>query len=192
MIPFSQRSIQALPWLAIAGIGAIIVWLLSPILMPFVLGALLAYLCDPLVSALNNRGVKRLWGASLAVVLVGLIVVLLTLLIVPLAWREGVQIVTRLPQLVDLLQDQIVPWINARFGTHVQLDGVMIRGWLTENWDSASQVLHNLASPGRKQQCAGAGADSQPVAGAGRDVLSAHGLAAVHLSRRAARSTSVA
>lgn len=146
MVPLSNSSIKALPWVALMVLSGVILWLLSPILMPFVLGALLAYLCDPFVRWVGKKGIGRIWGALFAIVLIGLALTLLILLIVPLVWREGVLLVSSLPRVVDLMQDDMIPWINHKFGTHLQLDDAMIRGWLTENWDSASQVLHNLAS----------------------------------------------
>lgn len=146
MIRLSERSKQALPWLALMAVPAALLWLLSPILTPFALGALLAYLCDPLVSRIESRGPGRIWGSLLAIVLLGIVLLLLVLLFVPLVWQEAALLASRLPQLADFLQDQVVPWINAQFGLKLQLDVSLLRGWLTENWDSASQVLRNVVS----------------------------------------------
>src|SRR5699024_1177543 len=56
MTPETSRRWQ---WLAIAVVVAFLVWLLSPVLMPFVLGAMLAYLCSPLVDHLQRWKMAR-------------------------------------------------------------------------------------------------------------------------------------
>lgn len=146
MIPLSQRSLQALPWLALLAGAASVLWLLSPILLPFALGAVLAYLSNPLVEALEKRKIPRTWGALLVIALQALILILLVLLIVPLVWREGSLLISRLPAILDLLQEKAVPWVNSSFGVSLQMDASIVRSWLTENWDSTSTVLRNLAS----------------------------------------------
>ena len=60
----SQRRI--LNWSLIAAVAAIVLWLLGPVLTPFVIGAVLAYALHPAVEQLAARRVPRL----LAVVLV--------------------------------------------------------------------------------------------------------------------------
>ena len=58
--PFSDR--RRWQWLALAaGLGAL-VWLLAPILTPFVVSALLAWLGDPLVARIERRGRSRTTG----------------------------------------------------------------------------------------------------------------------------------
>lgn len=146
MIALSEQSRQALPWLALMATAAILVWLLSPILMPFALGGVLAYLCDPLVSSMQRRGLNRIWGALLVILLLGVALTLLVLLLVPLVWEEVALFASRLPALADFLKDVVVPWINAQFRLDLRLDVGLLRGWLAQNWDSASQVLRDVAS----------------------------------------------
>ena len=52
---------------------AVFIWALHPILAPFLVGALIAYLGDPMVDALEARG----FGRSSGVILVFLVLVLL-------------------------------------------------------------------------------------------------------------------
>ena len=48
-------------WMAFAGLvlAGFLVYLLKPILMPFLVGALLAYLADPLADRLEARRIPR-------------------------------------------------------------------------------------------------------------------------------------
>src|SRR5947199_6004018 len=70
-------------WVAALAVVVGLLWLLSPILLPFVLGMAIAYVLDPLANQLSKRGVGRLLAAVL--ILGGFVVVLalLVLLIAP-------------------------------------------------------------------------------------------------------------
>ncbi len=57
-------------WLILIGIVGFVIWLLAPVLMPFVIAALFAYLGDPLVDRLEKRMTR-----TLAVCLVFLVMV---------------------------------------------------------------------------------------------------------------------
>ena len=50
-------------WVATLAVLAVLLWLLSPILLPFVLGMAIAYLLDPLAKELTRRGMSRLVAA---------------------------------------------------------------------------------------------------------------------------------
>ena len=45
-------------WLILIGIVGFVIWLLAPVLMPFVIAALFAYLGDPLVQAARPESGK--------------------------------------------------------------------------------------------------------------------------------------
>ncbi len=52
-------------WVAALAVLAGLLWLLSPILLPFVLGMAIAYVLDPLANQLSKRGVGRMLAAML-------------------------------------------------------------------------------------------------------------------------------
>ena len=72
-------------WPFVVGVIAAItvfIWALHPILAPFIVGALIAYLGDPIVDALEARG----YGRTSGVALVFLVLVLVTTLILLVAF----------------------------------------------------------------------------------------------------------
>jgi predicted PurR-regulated permease PerM len=75
-------------WVAALAVFVALLWLLSPILLPFVLGMAIAYVLDPLANQLSKRGVGRLLAAVL--ILGGFVVALalLVLLIAPVLARQ--------------------------------------------------------------------------------------------------------
>jgi predicted PurR-regulated permease PerM len=76
-------------WMAALAVFVALLWLLSPILLPFVLGMAIAYVLDPLANQLSKRGVGRLLAAVL--ILGGFIVALafLVLLTAPRLTRSA-------------------------------------------------------------------------------------------------------
>ena len=63
-----------LPWLLLA-VALIFVWQLHAILAPFVIGALIAYMGDPVVDRLEARGFSR--SSGVAIVFVALLLSLI-------------------------------------------------------------------------------------------------------------------
>ena len=85
------KFLRRLQFLAVAGLALWVIWLLSPILIPFVLGAILGWLGDPLVDRLERAGRSR----SSAVLLVYSLM-LLILALAGLSMRLGLGIEQRL------------------------------------------------------------------------------------------------
>src|SRR6202171_910858 len=75
-------------WIAALAAFAGLLWLLSPILLPFVLGMALAYVLDPLANRLANRGLSRLVAASIILGGFVLALALLFLLIAPVLAKQ--------------------------------------------------------------------------------------------------------
>ena len=111
----------ALPWLALAVLvfAGWLVYLLGPILTPFLAGALLAYIFDPLVDRLEQRGVSRTTGTVLVIVFAGLVVFALLLVALPLFQSQFIELSQRVPAALDLLQTRLLPWLAQTFGITV-------------------------------------------------------------------------
>src|ERR1700733_6542384 len=75
-------------WVAALVVFAILLWLLSPILLPFVVGMALAYVLDPLANRLTRRGVSRLVAALIILGGFVLAFALLLLVIAPVLAKQ--------------------------------------------------------------------------------------------------------
>ena len=151
-MPSSPRPLLASPqlwgWLAIAAASGFLVWLLSPILTPFLLAAVLAYIFDPLVERLTRRRVPR----SLAVVLILLLalaaVVALLLVILPVFYKETQLLLEKLPGFVAWFNEHVAPWLKARLDLDVALDAETarqaVRDALAENESLKKHALGSL------------------------------------------------
>jgi predicted PurR-regulated permease PerM len=105
----------------------LVLWLLSPILLPFIAGLVLAYFLDPVADALERLGLPRLVATATILVLSILLLVLIGLLIVPILGDQIVKFAGDLPSLMQSLLarfNEVAPqWIKdaiAKSGTDIQ------------------------------------------------------------------------
>jgi predicted PurR-regulated permease PerM len=145
-------SPQLWAWIAIAAAAGWLVWLLSPILAPFLFAAVLAYILDPIVEQLTRRKMPR----TLAVVFVLLVaLVLLTavlLVILPLFYKETRLLMEKLPGFVEWFNGNAAPWLNAKLGMDVRLDvdsaRQFARASFGDNEDLAKRLLGSVKAGG--------------------------------------------
>ncbi|HEY0665124.1 MAG TPA: AI-2E family transporter [Gallionella sp.] len=130
----------ALQWLAFAAVAGWLLYLLGPILAPFVAAAILAYICNPLVERLCGWKVPR--TAAVVLVMLGLIllVVLLLLIMLPLLQKETSLFVARLPDLIETLRVRLLPLLQQWFGGELQWDSAAIKQFLQTHWQSAGGI----------------------------------------------------
>ncbi|WP_062229213.1 AI-2E family transporter [Aureimonas frigidaquae] len=104
---------QALFW---GGAGALVlafIWVFSSILLPFVLGMVLAYFLDPVADWLSRRGLSRLMASFVILVVFVVLIVAMILVIVPVISSQIASFVANLPHYLQRLQELA---IEARAG----------------------------------------------------------------------------
>ena len=121
-------------WIALAAllVAGGLIYLLSPILTPFLAGALLAYMFDPLVDRLEKLGLSRATGTVAVIVLAGLTVFGLILIALPLFQGQFAELSQRLPAFLDLLQTRFLPWLQQTFGIRIAPNLDALKSWMTE------------------------------------------------------------
>ena len=121
---FTSTQKRASAWFLIAALIVLALWLLGPVLTPFVVAAVLAYALTPLVNKLDDMGKGRL-PRVVAVIVVELLFILLALslllLIVPIVAKEIPLLREQVPLLADRITNGLTPWL-AQFGIKVSLD----------------------------------------------------------------------
>jgi predicted PurR-regulated permease PerM len=128
---FTPTQIRAASWAAIAVLSWLLLVMLAPVIMPFLLAAVLAYALHPLVERLHARRIPRWLGAGLAITLLMLVLAAVLLLIVPVITKQVPLLKEQVPALLERLNDSLLP-IAARFGIDLQVDVVMVRDWLRQ------------------------------------------------------------
>jgi predicted PurR-regulated permease PerM len=143
--------------IAWCGIGVIILAYLmlrlmvyvNPVVPPLLIAIAVVYLLNPLVSALERRGVPRVAGAGIVYVLFLCIVALVISLLVPVVTRQVSQVIDHFPDYVADGQATIRR-LAARFGQepNFRLDAEQVREWLSagENRQAVTRYLTGLRS----------------------------------------------
>jgi predicted PurR-regulated permease PerM len=151
---------QAAFWLGALVVLAILLWLFSEILLPFLAGLVLAYFLDPVADALERLGLPRL-AATLIILICSILgVVVALLLILPILGDQIGKFAGDLPALISSLIarfDELAPqWMKdlvARSGADVQGNATEFAGraagWivsLLSSLLSGGMALVNLVS----------------------------------------------
>lgn len=103
-------------FLAIALISGVFIYLLQPILMPFLLGALIAYLGDPIVDRFEAWKWPRALGVSVVFAVFTLLSVLSLLLIIPSLIRQIELLRGFVPDAIIWFDQVLVPWLTNNLG----------------------------------------------------------------------------
>ena len=148
---FTSAQKTASAWAAIAMGLVLMVWLLGPVLTPFVVAAVLAYALTPLVDKLDGllRGkVPRLLAVVLVEVVFILTLLAVLLLIVPILAKEIPLLREQLPILVDKLNAWAAPLL-ANLGMKFTLDAASVKAFVikylnTNAEDTLSSLLSSL------------------------------------------------
>ena len=124
-------------WLIPAAVLVVLLYVLSPILAPFLFAAILAYISNPAVSWLARHRLPRSLGAVLVMLLLGGLLVLLLLILLPLLVKEVRLLSDRLPGFLAQLDNNLAPWLKARFGVDLQFDPAGLKKLFSENLQGA-------------------------------------------------------
>lgn len=133
--------------MAVVILTAYLVYLLSPILTPFAVGALLAYLFDPLADKLEKWKLNRTLSVTLVFFVISLIVFGIALILIPALEKQISSFIRNLPNYLEWLRNNVSPWLQTRFG--IQTD-IFDMGELTQlmksNWESAGGIAQSVLS----------------------------------------------
>lgn len=101
---------QVLIWVGFLVALVLTLWLFRGILLPFVVGAALAYLLNPLVNQLQRWRFNRGWATTVVLLCVITIVVSVLLMFVPLIGQQIIELLRGAPALVADLQALFARW----------------------------------------------------------------------------------
>ncbi len=142
-------------WMVFAGlaVGAYLLHLLAPVFTPFLVGALFAYLGDPVADRLESWKLSRTWAVVVVFVGLTLLVVAVVLLLVPLIERQVAYFIGRLPDYIKWVQDVLMPWLQSHLGAEgLSVDLSSLQAALTSHWQQAggiaARVVASVSSSG--------------------------------------------
>jgi len=133
----SQKTFTLLSIVLLAGL----LYLLAPVLFPFLVALALAYLGDPLVDMLEARKLSR--SVSVMVVFCGLFlgIFLVFVFVVPALQQELVALLKKMPAYIDWLQETMLPWLQAQFLIELPAwDLSSLKQAISSHWQSVGGV----------------------------------------------------
>lgn len=122
-----------------------LITLLSPILMPFLTGILLAYLLNPLIEGLSNWKLQR--SLAVALVMTGFLVLVIAVivLVMPLLHAQLTGFIDLLPSLLAWAGDKLPPLLEQWLGVSLVLPEFgTIKQLVISHWQQAGAIAGNL------------------------------------------------
>lgn len=121
--------------------------LLGHILIPFIIALILTYILNPFVELLILKlKLKRSIVSFFVSFLTFIIFLAIPICIIPIFAMQIKMIITKLPNLLTLLNDTILPNINLKYGTNLAINLDTIKPLLLNNADKLYNSI-NLFSP---------------------------------------------
>ena len=108
----STITLQVFLILTIIFIAMIILWLISDIVAPFILGAIIAYLLDPVADKFNHYGVPRFITALGISILVILIFTVVGLTVLPIILDQTSQLLRLIPEVTEEIFLTVQKWFS--------------------------------------------------------------------------------
>ena len=127
-----------------------LIYLLSPILTPFLVAAILAYIANPLVTKISSLSCKgfrlnRTFSTTAVMLLILLALLLLILIIVPMLQKQILLLIQKSPVYLAALKNHIEPLLLKHFGMSLDFDIAQIQQVVTEHWKTAGNIAKHIA-----------------------------------------------
>ena len=92
----------------------LLIWSFSDIIAPFAVGAIIAYLCDPIADKLETFGIFRIFTALGLSLLFIMVMVASMILILPTLFDQANQIFRMMPEIIDTISDLITQFLGSQ------------------------------------------------------------------------------
>jgi len=140
-------------WLVLVIVMSWLIYLLAPVLAPFMVAVGLAYLGDPIVDRLEKYKCSRSLAVIIVFSVITFVVLLFLLLLVPQIEKQIIYLVQKLPDYIDALQLKVMPWLVTQLGLpEIHIDMNTVKQWLSQHWQQAGGfaqvVLGTLSTSG--------------------------------------------
>lgn len=130
-----------------------LIYLLAPVLTPFIIAAFLAYLGDPLVDRLETYKLSRTLSVSIVFSIIFLVLILVLILLMPMLESQLSYLFKNLPSHLTWLQQELIPSLAARFNLSPEtfnLDAV--RHSISQQWGAGGnnvlKIFQSISNSG--------------------------------------------
>ena len=137
----SQTGLMFAVGLIIAGL----LYLLQPVLTPFVVGIFIAYLADPFADRLEDKGCSRTIATVLVFVVLILVLVAMIVIIVPLLVKQIQTLANTLPQAELWYNTILLPWMQVHLGADVKVMNLkLVTDTLSAEWKETGGLISKV------------------------------------------------
>ena len=140
----NRDRLQATLWIAAGLAILVLLYVLSPILTPFLLAGIVAYICNPVADRITGWGVPRILAVTLVMLALTVLTAGLILIILPLLYEETALLAKRAPEALTLANEKLAPWLREHFGIRLRFDPDSLRKLATGNWDAIQPILERV------------------------------------------------
>ena len=121
----------------------VLIYLLAPVLTPFIIAAFLAYLGDPLVDRLQTyKLVGRTLAVSIVFSIIFLVLMLVLVLLMPMLESQLSYLFKSLPSHLNWVQQELLPSLAARFNLNPEAFNLdTLRQSISQQWGAGGSSL---------------------------------------------------
>lgn len=140
-----SRRNQTILWTGVASVCVILLYILSPVLAPFMLGLAIAYVLAPAVRYMEAMKIPRPLGVGIAVLFLVVAILGVLLIVLPLLRRELMMFLERLPYWVQLYNDNYAENLSSILGTDARIELASIVGFVQSTLTGTSTVTSSMS-----------------------------------------------
>ena len=126
-------------------VGGWLLVLLSPVLTPFLIALVLAYLCDPIVERLSHFGkfrMPRTFAVCVVFAVLTLLLLLVVIYLIPVLNRQIRELISAIPAGMQWIQTELMPKLESMTGFKVEhYDLAQVQKTLVSHWTKASDLV---------------------------------------------------
>lgn len=121
---------------------SLLIYLLAPVLTPFIIAAFLAYLGDPLVDRLETYKLSRTFAVSIVFSIIFLVLTLVLILLLPMLESQLSYLFKSLPAHLVWVQQELLPALAARFNLNPDVFNLdALRQSITQQWGAGGSIM---------------------------------------------------
>jgi predicted PurR-regulated permease PerM len=116
------------------------IYLLAPVLTPFLIGTFFAYLVNPFINHLMRWHVNRLTSVIIVFVALYSFLIISILLLIPIIQEQIDALILLIPAIINWFQFTLIPKVAAFFHSEELANPTAIKNLLADNWAKAGSV----------------------------------------------------
>ncbi len=122
----------------------VLIYLLAPVLTPFLIAILLAYFFNPLVGRLTAWHFPRILAVIVVFLIIAFVLFCFVFLILPLLEQQIVIMLKQIPKVSEWLTKTLWPWLNEHFHIRASIDLDDFRKALLNYLGGSNKITSNI------------------------------------------------